>query len=397
MRALGQSHDGKDAAPAVDVSIHDLEQSVRELPHAGNPQASAAALEARARRIILNAYDGPLGAKRWQEDLVASIEERRKQLPKPTQRALWCWHAAATLLCCTVATFTASIPENFSDYSKSSVLNWAVDLATYSLFVTLLPQAHHQLNKLYAHYQMSHQPFAAMGARAESIGAASEPGAVHVPIVPSRVSSGSETPAQNLVELSNLQLFSTQVKHMAFFRQMAATHAWSFREELTYSNSTQYASMMVQKAYDSSLGKTALLTLLPLLMAKMPGATEKTGKFRGGNFGWEIAASWLVLTFHDDIRKYLVTPVATRVAYGFYALCAGAKAVGQSAYCCCGPEDGPSSTAQAKDVAAAVAELGISYQNAAGGSLVASRVEAIEGAKGTPGDDEVPAAALCQL
>ncbi len=320
-------------APAATVSIQDLEQSI-DRPSAGQAQPSLDALEQRARAIIYHAYQDAEGAKRWQEDFDATIASREKRLPKPTQRTLWCLHAATTLLCCTVATFVASMPENFSDYSKSSVLNWAVDLATYSLFVTFLPMAHHLLNQQYAKHRMQ----------------AGQLDEERDPLAP-RDNLPEDAPDKNLVELSKLKLFKTRMTHMALFRQIAVTHFWSFREHLTQSNSTAYASMLVEKAYDSSLGKTAILTLLPLLMAKMPGSTEATGKFRGGNFGWDIAASWLVLTFHDDIRKKLVKPVATIAATGFYAVCVAVNAVaaavismGQSAYCCCGPEDGAAAT-----------------------------------------------------
>ncbi|MDF1796399.1 MAG: hypothetical protein P1U63_07680 [Coxiellaceae bacterium] len=309
--------------PADAISIGDLEQSVMA-SSVGAVQPSADALEQRARGIILNAYEGGVGAKQWQQDLDATIKSRKKQLPNSTQWALWSWHAAATLLCCTAATFIAGIPDNFTDYSKNSALNWAVDLATYSMFVTVLPIVHHKMNLFYANHIISAQ-------RNEE----------YDPMLPTgaRVTA-EETPAENLTKLSELKLFKSKMTHMAYFKQIAATHVWNYREKLTYSNSTTYAEMMVQKAYDSSLGKTAVLTLLPILMAKMPGATEQTGKFRGGNFGWEIAASWLVLTFHDAIREYLVAPVATKAAQGFYLLCSAVSALGSSAYCCFGAEDG---------------------------------------------------------
>ncbi len=234
------------------------------------------------------------GVKGWNKDVDATIQHMKDQIPERNKRELWWWHAVVTLGCTIVTTLIADIPESTSK-NPNVPLNFAVDLSTYALYVFLLPKLLHTLTHAYADTRMS-------GVHS----AMSRPNA-----------------AKHMKDLSELRMFRSDSSYMRFYAENHIQHNWTFSQRYDYKTWVHYVAMKICQTFDSKFTKTLILMTLPVLMAKMPLATEETGKFRVGNLMWEVAASWTVLMFHSGIRSNIVTPLAwlsARVSYmAFYA------------------------------------------------------------------------------
>lgn len=315
----------------------------RALPgteHYAGQVVSATDLREQVKQQTNYGYFGADSAHRGMyhtlKDYEFTIRRRWQTTSKIDKRNLWLIGAGATLLCAMGAAFIAGLPDSYgsdvSVFGWEMDMNWVVDPIANALFiVTLLPMLKLALRNRYADYvaeRGSSEHDVLLGL--DDLEASAVPG------------PRTENPQYNIKQWAEVKSDLAQIDFIRDSHDAKVKRDWIYRAEITCDNLPAYVAMTGSRLYNTGLTKVAILTLLPYLMAKMPGATaETTGSYKGMNFLWEVMAGFAVLMLHGQIRNYVVKPLswgAGNLAYGAVALM---RAVGSSPYCCCLPEDTP--------------------------------------------------------